>query len=84
MLMGIVDAFNNLPLWPLFDVRTACLSFGYPVDDVYSQIEAVYLVQDRQLKRSVNVALFFVAAYVEIAMVRPAIYPAYESRKHKA
>ena len=46
---------------------------GHPVDHVDHQIEAVDLVEDRELERRVDVALLLVAAHVQVLVVREAV-----------
>ena len=45
----------------------------HPVDDVDHQVEAVHLVQDRELQRRVDVALLLVAAHVQVVVVVEAV-----------
>src|SRR5271155_5854709 len=46
---------------------------GDAVDSVYGEGEAVGLVADGQLERRVDVALFLVAAHVDVVLARPPV-----------
>ena len=67
--MGVVDAVDDLVLEPLLDVGGGGLEAGDAVDDVDGEVEAVYLVEDGELQRGVDVALFLVAANVDVVVV---------------
>ena len=56
-------------LQPLLGVGGGGLQAGDAVDDVDGEIEAVDLVEDGELERRVDVALFLVAAHVEVVVV---------------
>src|SRR5678815_4956810 len=71
--IGIVDALDDLSFQPLLKLGCSNLKFGDTVDDIDRQVEAVHLVADRKFQRSVDIALFFVPAHMDIGMIRSAI-----------
>jgi hypothetical protein len=70
---GVVDAFDDLPLQPLLQVRARFLQFGNAINNVDRQVEAVHLIANRKFQRSVDVALFLVAPYMNTGVVRPPV-----------
>src|SRR6185369_17848195 len=52
---------------------TRCFQFGYSVDHINCEGEAVRFVIDRQLHRRVDFAAFHVAPYVQVAMISPRV-----------
>ena len=57
----------------LLDVRGGGLQAGHAVDHVDGEVEAVDLIEDRELERRVDVALLLVAAHVDVVVVVAAI-----------
>ena len=52
---------------------TAVLQLRNAVDHVDRQVEAIYLVANRELQRSIDVALFLIPAYMYIGVIRPTV-----------
>jgi hypothetical protein len=48
---------------------TGHAQYGNPVDDIYSQTEAIDLVSDGQIERRVDVALFLASAHMQVLMI---------------
>ncbi len=67
--MRVVDGFNDLVLEPLAGVTGGATEGRDTVDDVDGEVEAVDLVEDGEFERGVDVALFRVAADVEVFVV---------------
>jgi len=67
--VGIADAVDNLALQPLFHMRADGAQTRNTVDDVDRKIKTINLVQDRQLKRCVDVASFLVSTHMNVFMV---------------
>ena len=71
--MGVVDALDDLALQPFLDMSPGWLQTRNAIDDVNRQIEAVHLIEDRKLERSIDVALFLVSADVKVVMIFSAV-----------
>ena len=54
-------------------MRSDSLQFRDAIDCINGETESVRLVVDRQFHWSIDVAFLFVAADVDVAMVRPAV-----------
>ena len=50
-------------------MRPGNLQARHPIDDIDCQAEAIGLIFNRQLERSIDVALLFVAADMEIIVI---------------
>ena len=81
ILMRVVDRVDDLILQPLLGVRGAGLQLWHAVDDVDCEVEAVGLVQDRELQRCVDIALLLVAADVHIVVIGTAIGELVDERR---
>src|ERR1700685_620666 len=46
---------------------------GNAVDDVDREIEAIHLIQDGQLQRSIDVAFFLISTHVNVLVIRAPI-----------
>ena len=71
--VGVVDAVDDLVLEPFLDVSADGPEARNAVDDVNRQVEAIDLVEDGELERSVDVAFFLVAAHVDVAVICAAV-----------
>lgn len=69
-LVSVVAAFNLLVEESLLGVAANLLQPGHAIYDVHCQTETISVVIDREFQRSVNVALFLVAADVNVVMIR--------------
>ena len=67
--MGVIDAVDDLILQPFLDVCTDGAQARNPVDDIDRQVEAIDLIVNGKLQRCVDVALFLVAADVDVLVV---------------
>lgn len=56
-----------------FSVRSNALEFRDAVNSVDGETEPVRLVVNRKLHRRVDVALFFVATHMQVAVIRAAV-----------
>ena len=54
--VGVVDAFNDLALEPLFQMFGSTLQSRHAVNDIDGEVEAVDLVTNRQFQRSIDVS----------------------------
>src|SRR4051812_34718778 len=54
-------------------MRADVVQLRYTIDDVDCQSESIDLVFNRQFHRCVDVAALFVAAYVQVSMIRAAV-----------
>jgi hypothetical protein len=61
------------PFNPSFRCAPRPCSFGNTIDELDRQVEPVNLVVDRKFQRSVDVALFLVAAHMDVGVVHSAI-----------
>src|SRR6476660_4296190 len=57
----------------LAHVRAGNMKPGHPVDGVDGQTEAIGVIPDRKLQRSIDVTLFLVAADMDMVLTRSAI-----------
>src|SRR6478672_935962 len=73
MLVSIATAGNLAVPEFLFGVRADSLQVRDAVNRVDGEAESVRLVVDRQLHRRIDVAFLFVAAHVQVPMVRSAV-----------
>src|SRR5688572_468582 len=69
VLVGVVLALDLHITQYLLGVGAGSLQGGYAVDDVDGDAEAVDLILDGQIERRVDVALFFVAAHVQVVVI---------------
>src|SRR4029077_15991112 len=69
-VVSVVEALDDLPLQPFFDVSANGAQTRNTVDDIDCQVEAIDLVDNREFKRSVDIPLFLVAAHMNVVMVR--------------
>src|SRR6266851_991098 len=67
--VGVIDAFDDLILQPLFDVGADGTEARDPVDNVDRQVKAIDLVEDGKLEWRVDVALFLVSADMYVVMI---------------
>src|ERR1700722_2493165 len=67
--MSEIDAVDDLALQPFFDVCANRPQPRYAVDHIDRQVEAIHLIQNRELQRSVNVAFFLISAHMNVLMV---------------
>src|ERR1022692_1198238 len=71
--MGIVNAVDDLVLQPFFYMRPDGLQTRNAVDDIDGQVEAIHLVDNRQFQWSIDVALFFISAHVNVLVIGAAV-----------
>ena len=76
-------AFDDLASEPLLDVGADVLEAGDAVDDVDGEVEAVDLVEDGQFERGVDVALFLVAADVDVVVIVAAVGELVDERRRR-
>ena len=81
VLVGIIDRVDDLPLQPIHCMRSPLLEVRHAVDYVDGEVEAVYLVQDRQLQRRIDVALLLVATHMEVVVIRAPISQLVDQRR---
>src|ERR1700692_2494634 len=68
-----VDTVDDLAFQPLLHVCPGALESGNTIDHINRQVEAVDLIADRKFERRVDVALLFIAANMDVAVVGSAI-----------
>ena len=71
--IGVFDTVDDPAFQPFLEVCAGALQTWDAVDDIDRQVEAVDLIADRQFQWRVDIAFFFVAAYVNIRVVGPPI-----------
>ena len=57
----------------LAHARAGDTETGHPIDGIDSQAEAIGLIADGEFQRRVDVALFLVAAHMDIVLAGPAV-----------
>ena len=57
----------------LLDVDRKIAKFGHAIDHVLHQVETIQIVSHHHVERRGGGALFFIAADVEVLVVRPAV-----------
>ncbi len=71
--VGVVDAVDDLVFEPFLHVGADGREARDTVDDVDGDVEAIDLIEDGEFERRVDVALFFVAANVNIVVIFAAV-----------
>src|SRR5262249_55437180 len=74
MLVGIQHTSDLHILELLFGVRAGRLELRHAVDHIDGQSEAVDFVIDCQLHRGIDVAVFLIAAYVQVVVVGAVVW----------
>src|SRR6266403_4839650 len=72
-LVGVIFAGDLLVEQGLANTGAGDAETGYPIDSVNGQAEAVSLVADGQFKWCINVALFLIAAHVDVVLTGAAV-----------
>ena len=67
--VGVVDAFNDLALEPLFQMFGSTLQSRHAVNDIDGEVEAVDLVTNRQFQRSIDVSPLHISTHVNVDMI---------------
>ena len=63
-----------------FRVSPSHIQSGNPVDHIDSQTEAIDLILNRKIERSIDVSFFFVSPHVQVLMIRTTICQAVNER----
>ena len=71
--MSVVDAVDDLAFEPFLDVGADGREAWDAIDDVDGDIEAIDLIEDGEFEGRVDVALFFVAADVNVVVISAAV-----------
>ena len=69
----VLPVLDKLAAQKLLEVSSDALQTRNAIDDVACKVETIQIVQDSHVERSCCRAFFFVAANVEIVVVRAAI-----------
>jgi hypothetical protein len=81
VLVGVGEVLDDVVLHLFLHVGRRRTQLGHPVDDINHQVKAVNLIQNGQLQRGVDVALFLVAPHMDAVLVEPGDTPACESAR---
>ena len=71
--VGVADAVDDLVFEPFFDVGADGREARDAIDDVDGDIEPINLIEDGEFEGRVDVALFFVAADVNVVVISAAV-----------
>ena len=71
--VSVVDAVDDLAFEPFLDVGADGREAWDAIDDVDGDIEAIDLIEDGEFEGRVDVALFFVAADVDVVVISAAV-----------